>query len=104
MDIVSQESKKKKSQLLRTVIKTRSNLLMLAPADYWESFDMYAGGRYDWKQPLSMLGEQIEACLKIKVRFVSIRNCSWTSNGTPSLNDLSDFLYALDNRERQREG
>jgi hypothetical protein len=67
---LSHESDDKKGTLLHVVCPTRPNLLVLAPAEYWDLCDL-AGSCRSWREPLQAVCRRIELALKIRVHFCS---------------------------------
>lgn len=93
---LSRESDDKKLTLLHTVAPLRPNLLILAPAEYWDMCDL-VDGRHCGKEPLQALAQRILATLQIKVRFVRMENCRWEmpTSGVPHLIEPPVFRWAI---------
>jgi hypothetical protein len=94
---LSRESDDKKRMLLRVVSPIRPNLLVAAPAGYWDLCDL-AERRHHWKQPLQILRRRIELAFEIRVRFVRMDNCRWemTPSGMPQLIEPPVFVWAIE--------
>jgi hypothetical protein len=96
MRYLSRESDDKKRMLLHVVSPARPNLLVLAPAEYWDSCDL-AGSRHCWREQLQALRQRIEFAIKIRIQFVRIDNCRWemTPVGVPHLIEPPAFAWAF---------
>jgi hypothetical protein len=96
MRYLSRESDDEKRMLLHAVSPMRPNLLILAPAEYWDLCDLEESRHY-WKQALQALRRRVELAFKIRVRFVRIDDCLWemTPSGMPSLIGSPVFNWAL---------
>lgn len=93
---LSRESNEKKCMLLRTVRPLRPNLLILAPAPYWELCEREEE-RHCWREAIAALAQRIERAFKIKVRFVRMDNCQWgiTESGVPNLIEHPLFNWTM---------
>jgi hypothetical protein len=100
MRYLSRESDDKKRMLGHVVSPIRPNLLILAPAEYWDQCDLEES-RCRWREPLQSLGRNIELAFKIRVRFVRMNNCRWemTPSGMPCLIESPLFDWAIPNAE-----
>jgi hypothetical protein len=97
MRFLSRESNDRKQTLLHIASPMPPNLLVLAPAEYWDVCNLEEG-RNSWREALQDLGRRIEETLKIKVRFVRMENCRWemTATGMPRVIESPVFKWAID--------
>jgi hypothetical protein len=93
---LSRESDDKKRMLLHVVSPIRPNLLILAPAAYWD-FCSPVETRHCWRESLQALSRRIEHAFKIRVRFVRMNNCQteMTPAGMPRLIESPVFTWAI---------
>lgn len=93
---LSRESHDKRNTVLHVVRPSRPNLLVMAPAEYWNACDLVES-RHHWREALSALRQRIEATLEIRVRFVRIDNCRWgmAADGRPQLLEPPVFNWAI---------
>jgi hypothetical protein len=105
MRLLSRESDDKKKALRHVVSPARPNLLILAPQDYWDMCHLQES-QHPWMKPLKDLKERIEAALRIKVRFVSMRDCAWsmTPRGTSVLLKTPTFPWAMQSAQKAVAG
>jgi hypothetical protein len=96
MRTLSRESDDKKRELLHTVSPLRPNLLILAPAEYWEACDVECGPD-DWRRALKAGRDLVHRAIKIRVCFVRMDNCQWemTESGEPHLTLSPIFSWAI---------
>jgi hypothetical protein len=73
---LSLESMNKQPVALRAVSPQQPNLLVIAPAEYWELCHSKES-LYPWKEPLRRMRLRIENAFQINLRFVSIQDCEW---------------------------
>jgi hypothetical protein len=94
MRLLSRESDDKKRTLRHVVSPARPNLLILAPQEYWDVCHLQES-KHPWVKPLNDLKERIETALRIKVRFVSMRDCAWgmMPQGTSNLLETPTFAW-----------
>ena len=76
---LSRECDDKKRMLLHSFSPMRPNLLIMAPAEYWDLCEQAEVSAL-WREPLQALSRRIEVAFKIKVRFLRMDNFLWQMN------------------------